>query len=99
VLFPIVMYSMLIEDSVLAVYSPKTVNSLQRASEAWMLVYLYSIGLAIFAGGFSTLAMWPNFLANLIGGAGLVTLAFVYSRVLGRLMWYGEEKVSKLLEA
>jgi len=95
-LFPVVMYSMLIEDSVLAPVSSKTMRSFRRASEAWMLFYLYSVILGILGGGFATLTVMPSGVANMIGGAGLVTIAFVYCRVLGRLMWYCEEKAAKL---
>jgi hypothetical protein len=97
-LFPVVMYSSLVEDSLLAVYSIKTGQSIHRASEAWMLFYLYSVGLAIFGGAFATLALMPYFLTNMLGGAGLVTVAFIYCRVLGRLMWYCEEKATRLPE-
>jgi hypothetical protein len=100
VLFPIVMYSMLAENSMFAIYSSRTAASFQTAAEAWMLFWLYSVGLGIFGGGFATLAAWPgSLIANMIGGFGLVTVAFLYCRILGRLMWYSEQKGAKRLKA
>ncbi|HEX5105132.1 MAG TPA: hypothetical protein VFV87_15035 [Pirellulaceae bacterium] len=91
-LFPIVLYSMLAENSVLSIWSSRTRESLTVASEAWLLFYMYSIGLGIIGGGAAVLAgvaFWP---LTMVGAFGLVTIAFLYFRVLGRLMWYAEQK-------
>jgi hypothetical protein len=94
-LFPMVMYSMLAENSVMTVFSNRTRDSFHRAADAWMLFWLYSLGLGIVGGGFAALAAWPHVVANLVGGFGLVTVAFLYCRLLGRLMWYAEQKIAK----
>jgi hypothetical protein len=92
VLFPIVLFSMLAENSVLGVFSSRTKESFTIAGEAWLLFYLYSMGLGIFGGVFVVMAGLPFWPVTLVGGFGLVTVAFLYFRVLGRLMWYCEQK-------
>jgi hypothetical protein len=94
--FPVVLFSMLAENSVLGVFSSRTRESFQIASEAWLLCYLYSTGLGLLGGGVAMLggiAFWP---LTLIGGFGLVTTAFLYFRLLGRLMWYCDQKGVRL---
>jgi hypothetical protein len=91
-LFPIVMFSMLAENSVLGVFSSRTRESFTIATEAWLLFYLYSGGLGFFGCVFAVLAglaFWP---LTMIGGFGVVTIAFLYFRLLGRLMWYCGQK-------
>ena len=91
-LFPIVLFSMLAEASVLSVFSSRTKESFTVASEAWLLFYLYSMGLGIFGGAFAVMAGYPFWPVTLVGAFGLVTMVFLYCRVLGRLMWYCEQK-------
>jgi phage FluMu protein Com len=96
ILFPIVLFSMLAENSVLAVFSSRTKQSFNIAAEAWMLFYLYSMGLGVFGGAAAVLAGIPFWPATLVGGFALVTIAFLYCRVLGRMMWYADQKALKV---
>jgi len=91
-LFPIVLFSMLAEASVLSVFSSRTKESFNVAAEAWMLFYLYSLGLGVFGGACAVLAGVPFWPVTMAGAFGLVTITFLYCRVLGRLMWYCEQK-------
>jgi hypothetical protein len=91
-LFPIVLFSMLAEASVLSVFSSRTKESFNVAAEAWLLFYLYSLGLGVFGGACAVLAGVPFWPVTMVGAFGLVTIAFLYCRVLGRLMWYCEQK-------
>lgn len=99
-LFPMVLYSMLAEGSVLAPYSPATYKSMQQASEGWVFFYMYAILLGI-AGSISlALAGWHGDARNLFipwcfGCIGLVVTGVLYCRVLGRLMWYSSEKMAR----
>jgi hypothetical protein len=91
-LFPVALFSMLAENSVLAVFSGRTRESFKIAGEAWLLFYLYSTGLGLLGGGVAMLGGIPFWPVTLIGGFGLVTTAFLYFRLLGRLMWYCDQK-------
>jgi hypothetical protein len=91
-LFPIVLFSMLAENSVTALFSSRTRESFNIASEAWLLFYLYSMGLGVFFCAFTVMAVFPFWLVSFVGGFGLVTIAFLYCRLLGRLMWYADQK-------
>jgi hypothetical protein len=100
-LFPFVLYSMLAEGSVLAPYSQATYRSTQVASEGWVFFYMYAILLGIL--GSLALAMagvsGSNailFIPRAFGCTGLVIVAVLYCRILGRLMWYASEKMAKL---
>ena len=92
ILFPVLLFSMLAENSVTAIFSSRTRESFQIVSEAWLLFYLYSTGLAVFGSVFAVMAVFPFWLVSFVGGFGLVTVAFLYCRVLGRLMWYADQK-------
>ena len=96
ILFPIVLFSMLAENSVTAIFSSRTRESFNIVSEAWLLFYLYSMGLGVFVCTFAVMAVFPFWLVSFVGGAGLVSVSFVYCRVLGRLMWYADQKGVKL---
>lgn len=95
ILLPIVLYSMLAENSIFAVASRQTLASLRAASEGWMLFYLFSTVLFLVVGAAGSLIFLDNFLAIGAGAVGLVILAFLYARLLGRLMWYGNQQVAK----
>jgi hypothetical protein len=95
VLLPIVLYSMLAENSLFTVLSRQTLNSLRVASEGWMLFYMFSAVLYIVIGAVGSLIFLNNVLALSVGGVGLVILAFLYARLLGRLMWYAGQEIAK----
>ena len=95
VLLPIVLYSMLAENSIFAIFSKQTLASLRAAGEGWMLFYMFAAVLFLIAGALGSLIFLNNFLAITAGAVGLVILAFLYARLLGRLMWYGNQEVAK----
>ena len=39
---------------------------------------------------------WKHPVINSIGSVGLIFVAMLYCRILGRLMWYCSEKMAKL---
>jgi hypothetical protein len=94
-LFPLVLFSMLAEGSIMAPYSPATYRSTQQASEGWVFFYMYAILIGIFGSIALALAGLPYLIANAFGCLGLVVLGFLYCRILGRLMWYSSEKMAK----
>jgi hypothetical protein len=53
---------------------------------------MYSFGLLILAVAAGSLALSQNFMLCSLGAAGLVTLALLYARLLGRMMWYAGQK-------
>jgi DNA-directed RNA polymerase subunit M/transcription elongation factor TFIIS len=96
VLFPFVLYSMLAEDSFMAVFSTHTTNSLQTASDGWVFFYMYSIVIYFFGGALAAVMFRDNFFLRLVAACGVVALMFLYFRLLGRLMWYCSEKALRL---
>jgi hypothetical protein len=95
-LFPLVLYSMLAEGSVVSPYSAATHRSLKEASEGWVYFYMYAILLGILGTLALAVAFIPFLIANAFGCVGLVLIAILYCRILGRLMWYSSEKMAKL---
>ena len=95
-LFPLVLYSMLAEGSVLSPYSAATHRSMQQASEGWVFFYMYAILLGILGTLALAVAAIPYLIANAFGCIGLVIICLLYCRILGRLMWYSAEKMAKL---
>ncbi len=94
-LFPLVLFSMLAEGSVMAPYSAATYRSTQQASEGWVFFYMYAILLGILGSVALGVAGIPYLIANMFGCLGLVVVAILYCRILGRLMWYSSEKMAK----
>jgi hypothetical protein len=92
-LFPVVLFSMLAEGSVLSPYSPATYRSMQQASEGWVFFYMYAILLGILGSISLAMAGLPYLIANAFGCVGLVVIGLLYCRILGRLMWYSSEKM------
>jgi hypothetical protein len=92
VLFPPVLFSMLFEASLMAPASGHVIRSFREASEGWLLFYMYSFGLLILAIAAGSLALSRNFMLCTLGAAGLVTVALLYARLVGRLMWYAGQK-------
>ena len=96
VLFPLVLCSMLAEGSVISVYSPQTIRGLKVAADAWMLFYMLAFVLGLIAALAIWLASVNMVLISSVGAAALVALAFVYCRLLGRMMWVMQDKLAKL---
>jgi hypothetical protein len=95
-LFPLVLGSMLAENSIVAVYSPLTYRSLRVAADAWMVFYLCVILLAFLAAIALAIAAVKMFLISSVGATVLVVLAFVFCRLMGRMMWVAQEKIARL---
>ncbi len=96
VLFPLVLYSMLAEGSIMAPFSTATYKSLQAAPEGWVYFYVYAAMLGVMgcaAFGFVCSHRW---IVNIIGSVGVVFVAVLYCRILGRMMWYCAEKMARL---
>jgi len=85
-LLPVLLLSMLEENSVIAVYSPTVVSTLSKSRDSVFMFYIQTC--LVMAGVFVMLwlqgAMDP--LMPSVAAFALVLLAFVYSRLLGRLM-------------
>jgi len=96
VLFPLVLYSMLAEASILAPYSAATYKSLQEVSEGWVFFYMYAALLGMLGGTALAFLASPTLLFSSIGSIGVVLVAVLYCRILGRLMWYASEKMARL---
>jgi hypothetical protein len=95
VFFPPAIYSMLAEVSILAMVSPHLWRSMETAKDGWMLFYLYSFGILLFGGLAAALAIVGHPVVAAIGAVALVVLAFLYARLLGRLMWYAAEEEAR----
>jgi hypothetical protein len=91
-LFPFVLHSMLVEDSVMAIVSPLVLRSWKTAADAWVIFYTYSIGIAFLLAGAAALMLTGNMLITSVGAVALVAVLFLYARLLGRLMWYTSQK-------
>jgi hypothetical protein len=97
VLFPFVIYSMLAEASILAPFSAATWKSLHEAPEGWVFFYVYAAILGLIGGAaFAFLAIPAALPVNEIGALGVLFVAVLYCRILGRLMWYCSEKMARL---
>ena len=93
-LFPLVLGSMLAENSIFAFYSPTTFKSLKVAADAWMMFYVYMIFIGFLAAVALAVASIKMFIISSVGATALVVLAFVYCRLMGRLMWVAQGKLA-----
>jgi hypothetical protein len=96
VLFPLVIYSMLAEGSIMSPFSTATYKSLHEASAGWVFFYMYAVVLGIIGGAAFAFVCSTHPLVNTVGSIGVVFVAVLYCRILGRLMWYAAEKMAKL---
>ncbi len=94
--FPLVLYSMLAEGSIMAPYSPATWKSLHEAPEGWAFFYMYGIVLGVLGSAALAWVCSPRPIVNAIGSVGLIYVAMLYCRILGRLLWYCSEKMARL---
>jgi LSD1 subclass zinc finger protein len=93
-LFPLVLGSMLAENSIFAFYSATTFKSLKVAADAWMMFYVYMIFIGFLAAVALAVASIKMFIISSVGATVLVVLAFVYCRLMGRLMWVVQGKLA-----
>src|SRR5262249_52281025 len=91
-LFPIILHSMLAEDSVMAIMSPTVLRTLHSAGEAWVIFYAYSIGIAILLAGAIALMAAGQFMMVAVGACATVVVLFLYARLVGRPMGYPSHK-------
>jgi hypothetical protein len=80
----------------MAPFSQHTLRSFQTAREGWVYFYMYSIVIFLLSVGAFSLAIVPFFMISSLGALGIVVTSFLYSRLLGRLMWYAAHKEAKL---
>jgi hypothetical protein len=94
-LFPVVLYSMLAENSILAPYSAATSKSFRAAGDGWLYFYAYAIFIGLLGGAAMAMTNSRYFLINATGATCIVVLLWLFCRLLGRLMWYAAEKVAR----
>jgi len=92
---PIVLTSILVEGSVLNVVSPTVLRMVRTAAEGWILFYMLTFVIGMLAVGALALLEIQNLITSFIAGALCVTLALLYCRLLGRLMWYSQHKLTE----
>lgn len=92
-LVPPLLYSMLAEASLVRMLSPLVWRAMQQVPDAWLLYYIESLALLLpLAGGLALLQSEFSLLVPL--GAVIVTgWLLVSARLLGRLMWYCNQRV------
>jgi hypothetical protein len=95
VLFPLVLYSMMVEDTVFAIISNETFRSLHLAADGWVFFYMYSIVLVLLATGAAAMMLVDQFLVAALGSCAMVAVLIIYARLLGRLMWYAGQREAK----
>jgi hypothetical protein len=95
VLFPVVVFSMLAEESVFAAISGQTLASFKNAGDAWIVFYTYSIVLALLATAAGAMLSSGNILVAALGAAAMTGLLMVYARLVGRLMWVAGQRAAK----
>jgi len=91
VLFPVVLFSMLIEESLFAIISSQTMSSLKNAADAWVIFYAYSILVALLGTAAGAMLI-QSFPVSAIGAAATVAVLMLYARLVGRLMWVSGER-------
>jgi hypothetical protein len=94
-LFPAVLYSMLAEASVMSLISKQTLRSYQTAGAGWVFFYMYSIVIFLLGTFAVSLALSQSIALRCVAACLLVPIAFLYARLLGRLMWFGNQQVAK----
>jgi hypothetical protein len=87
VLFPVVLFSMLVEESLFAVVSGETMRSLKVAGDAWVIFYAYSILIVLLGTAAGAMLAADNFLVSGLGAAAAVGVLMLYARLVGRVMW------------
>jgi DNA-directed RNA polymerase subunit RPC12/RpoP len=94
-LFPFVFYSMLAEDSIMAVFSTQVVHSFRVAGDAWVIFFMYSILLFLCGGIGAGLLAVESLGVKAVAAIGVVGLVLLYLRLLGRLMWCANQRLAK----
>jgi hypothetical protein len=91
--FPVMLLSFLDNNTP---YSAEVMRGLQLAATSWLVFTLQALALA--GAGIALLALRWNSLSgfiNYLACAGLVILALLFFRLLGRLTWVMQEKLSQ----
>ena len=69
-------------------------KSLHSASEAWVIFYTYSIGIAFLLAGAIALMATSQLPMVAVGACATVAVLLLYARLVGRLMWYTTQRDS-----
>jgi hypothetical protein len=93
--FPIVLSSMLTEASIISVVSPTVIRMLRAGAEGWIVFYMLTFVQGVLAIGAIALLEMQNVIATVAAGAIGVTLILLYMRLLGRLLWYSQLKLTE----
>jgi hypothetical protein len=94
ILFPIILYSMLTEDSFFAILSGHVMRSFSVAAGGWVFFYMYCILIFLFGGVGAGLMLTENIAVRVLAAVGVVALMLLYCRVLGRLIWYANQRLA-----
>lgn len=92
---PIVLSSILVEGSVLSVVSPTVLRMVRTAADGWILFYMLTFVIGLLAVGALALSELGSLITAFIAGALSATLVLIYCRLLGRLMWYSQHKLTE----
>jgi hypothetical protein len=91
---PIVLCSILVEDSILSIVSANVIRMVKAGPEGWILFYMLTGLIGILAVvGLSLLE--AGYVGAFLSGAVGVTLTLLYMRLLGRLLWYSQNKLTE----
>jgi len=93
-LLPPLLYSMLAEASLVRMVSPLVLRTMQCTPDAWLLYYLESLALLlVLAGGLALLQAQLLLILVPLGAVIVTGWLLVSARLLGRLMWYCNQRV------
>jgi len=95
-LFPIVLLSMLEQNSALGVISPSTWGTLRKDSGAWATFYLFSAVLLLAVGVVERVVFFlGGFLGSIVLALSLTVVWLIYFRLLGRLAWHCADRAAR----
>jgi hypothetical protein len=92
-LLPPLLYSMLTEASLVRMLSPLVLHSFRQVPDAWLLYYLMSLVLLLPLAGGLALMQAESWWLVLLGALVVTGCLLVAARLLGRLMWYCNQRV------
>lgn len=92
-LLPPLLYSMLAEASLVRMVSPLVLRTMQCTPDAWLLYYLESLVLLLPLAGGLALFNAQTWLLMPLGALVITGCLLVAARLLGRLMWYCNQRV------
>jgi hypothetical protein len=72
-------------------------RSFETSAAAWVFFYMYSIFMCILVVLAGALALSGHLIATACGSIGVVLLAFIYARLIGRVIWFASQRDAGLL--